>query len=114
MPYRRLIALMILSTFLFIPPDSYANLELPSLHDGALVPAISSNPTPASQHPCSHRQDRDGCEPGCSCCSCSYFFAQAPYRMVFLPNTTPLLFLEPIQRFPQVFPPTFGPPPRPA
>jgi hypothetical protein len=109
---RRLIALMIICAYLFIPLESYAGLEplAPSLPDGASLLQIVSPKKPASHCPCSDRHAPDGCNTACSCCSCCSFFAPPASGIVFIPTTTALIMPEPAQRFPEVYLPIFVPP----
>jgi hypothetical protein len=131
MHYRRLIALLIVCSYLILPLDSFANLHPPfagslsneatrqldkSAPDGGYLLSDTSPVTSlggATSHcPCSDRHGSDDCNFSCSCCSCCSFFAPLPAGIAWraLQPVTSFSMLEPIQRFPEVYLPIFVPP----
>jgi hypothetical protein len=115
MYYKRLIALLIVSAYLILPLDSFANLEpifASPLQSESSIQQLSSTGQSDSHCPCTDRHGSDGCNSGCSCCSCSSFFAPLPAMIAwraFQPVTS-FSLLEPFQRFPEVYPTIFVPP----
>jgi hypothetical protein len=120
MQFRRFIALLLVSAYLLLPLDSFANLTSPgssSLHTGA-APSLHNPPAlriasprdSAPQCPCSDHHDADDCNATCSCCSCCSFFAPLLSGISYLPTTTEIPMLEPSARFPKVYLAIFVPP----
>jgi len=115
MHYRQLIALLMISAYLLLPLDTFANLEppfSPSPHNGTSLLETASPNHPASHSPCSDRHGTGGCTSTCSCCSCCSFFAPLPTGVACrtMPPAMSFSMLEPFKRFPEVYLPIFVPP----
>lgn len=106
---RRLIALIIVSAYLFLPLQTFASLS--PCHNGASVIEIASSQHCDLQHPCSGDQHGShDCNSTCSCCSCCSFFAPPLTEITVTRTATSFWGDEPLQRFPEVYIPIFVPP----
>jgi hypothetical protein len=112
---RQLIALLMVCAYLFLPLESFANLEPPfsySSPGGISLLEITSPGDPASHCPCTDRHAPDGCNPSCSCCSCCSFSAPLPAGVAWRASQLPVSFssLDPFKHLPEVYLPIFVPP----
>jgi len=91
--------------------DAAAAGASPVASDSSLQLSVSLD-GPASHCPCSDRHGSEGCNFGCSCCSCSSYFAPPPPGIAWrLPQpATSFSMIEPLQYFPEVYLPIFVPP----
>jgi len=113
MHYRQLIALLIVCAHLFLPLDSFANLEPPfpaTLQNSSSLAAIASRREPIPHRPCSDRHATDCCNSSCSCCSSFVVPLPAVITRRAIAPAASFSMREPFKRFPEVYLPIFVPP----
>jgi len=115
MKCRRIIALIMVCSYLLLPLGSFATPQSPpilSLHGNGFPSQIAASKAPALP---GDGSDQLWCDDDCDFDADCDFGGDStcfiPATIAYLPSATPMSAIEPLQRFPRVYLPIFVPPP---